>query len=634
MIAEIIPIKRLPRRFSHFDYTIPEELKERIAPGQLVKIPLKSSEIFGLVLSLREERASDTSALKAVVDIVHDTPLLFDTHLAQINTLSSWYGVSYGTMAKMMLLPLQKRKIKSINLKTSTKASVFPENQKNKKANQTKPMFHLYNNEMEHKQIIQEQITSSPNCQIAIIVPEIQYIDTIVSHLKEHEHNTVIWHSGLSTKEQFERWLQIRNGEKHIVIGTRGALLLPYFDLKKVIIDYEHKGNHKHWDQAPRFHVKDVAELLRTTQDIETHFTSFSPSVDTYYNVHKKKYDATHVDISDVSNCHIINISDERRGRNFSPISETLEQQLLALQGNAFLYLNRLGLATYIGCNSCGWRATCQSCKLPQILHKKNKQLTCHYCKTTMPLPTICPTCKESIVTISGVGTETVEQLLNEFVKKHNLPHQILRVDSQSTMQQCDNTTIQPKIIIGTDSALSEIHWDETSLVAFLDIDMQLAIPEFGAEEQLWHLIQEVQYLKRDDAVFIIQTREPKHLIFKSLAEPDRFYRTDLNHRMKLGYPPYKYLVRYFYGHANFLEAKKVMETSVVVLKKRLQEQHKDIALTDSFDMHPRYYRGRHWFAVMARLSPESWQEDLVWLNGHIPDTWKIDPNPISILSP
>jgi len=626
MIAEIIPIKRLPRRFSHFDYTVREEMRKRIAPGQLVRIPLKSSEIFGLVLSLREKRATDTSALKEVIDIVHNEAILSDMHMEQLKTLSSWYGVSYGSMANMMLLPLQKRKIKSIQLQSTT--------QEIKKSNKTKPTFHLYSEEREHKNLLTSQLEYlSTNEQIAIIVPEIQYIDTVVSHLKEYEQEIVVWHSGLTVKEQFERWLHIRNGEKKIIIGTRGALLLPYFNLKKVIIDYEHKENHKHWDQAPRFHVKDVAELLRTMQSVDIHIMSFSPSVESYFNVHKKQYESTSFQVTQSPNCQIIDLTNERRAKNHSPISNKLQILLQDLSSDAFLYLNRLGLATYIGCNECGWRATCPSCKLPQILHTKNKQITCHYCKTTSPLPAVCPECKQALVTLSGVGTETVEKILNEFVKKNNLPHQIVRLDSQ-TNSQITQLPNSPIILIGTDTALPYIHWQKTSLIAFLDIDMQLAIPEFGAEESLWHLIQEVNYLKRDDAEFLIQTRESKHLVFKSLSEPDRFYRTDLNHRMTLGYPPYSYLVRYFYGHANFLEAKKVMETSVKVLQKRVREQDKQIQLTDAFDMHPRYYRGRHWFAVMARLSPESWQEDLVWLNTHIPDTWKIDPHPISILSP
>ena len=619
MIAEIIPIKRLPRRFTHFDYTVPDELRDVITPGQLVRIPLKSSEIFGLVLSLRERRESDTSALKEVIDIVHNTPILSSIYLQQLMTVSSWYGVATGTLAKMMLLPLQKRKLKSIDLAPIETHPI-------KKERPT--TYTRYADQQEHLESLTRTRASS-DTQTLIIVPEVNHIEDIVSLLSEHAEDITTWHSGLSTKEQFERWLQIRNGKKRIIIGTRGAILLPYFHLGSVVIDLEQKSNHKHWDQAPRFHVKDIAELLRTTQGVDTTLMSYSPSVETYFGIYKKTI-AGSIELPHTTTT-IVNLANEHRGGNYSPISETLEQALINLTGNAFLHINRLGLATYIGCNDCGWRATCPTCKLPQILHEKNKQLTCHYCKTTNSLPITCPKCKAAIVQLGGIGTETVEQFMNEFVTKHSLPHTVVRIDSQTNQDVLHATN---QIIVGTDAALSHIDWKTTSLIALLDVDKQLAIPEFRAQEELWQAIHDIHYKKREDATLIIQTRDPDHLVIRSLSEPDRFYRTDLNHRMALGYPPYKYLVRYFYGHANYREAESVMKTSVDVLNKRLRETHKHITLSPAFDMHPRYYRGRHWFAVLAKLDMNSWQEDLIWLNSHIPATWKIDPNPISVLSP
>ncbi len=651
MICEVIPIKRLPRRFTHFDYTIPQALAEEVKPGQLVRIPLKSSEIFGLVLSLREKRESDTSALKEIIDIVHDTPILSPAHLKQIMTLSAWYGVATGTLAKMMLLPLQKRKLKTIELQSLR----HPEHSAAKSKDLDgleKTSFQAYNSETQHKQLLQELINKSTPQQILILVPEVSHIEEVLSLLHEHSEQITTWHSGLSTKEQFERWLQIRNGDKRIIIGTRGSILLPFFDLGNIVIDYEHKSNHKHWDQAPRFHVKDIADLLRTAQGVDVTLMSYSLSVETYFNIHKKNYSVRHperpegvegsresdeispltfgLSLDDVRP-QLVNLSDEHRGGNYDPISTKLEQALMDLQGSAFLHINRLGLATYIGCNDCGWRAVCPTCKLPQILHEKNKQLTCHYCKTTNSLPVTCPKCKAAIVRHGGIGTETVEKFMKEFVQKHNLPHEVVRIDSQ-TNQEIKQSNNQ--IIIGTDAALSYIDWEATSLIALLDVDKQLAIPEFRAQEDLWHSIQDIQYKKKVDAAFYIQTRDPQHLVLRSLSEPERFYRTDLNHRMALGYPPYKYLVRYFYGHADYREAETVMKTSVDVLNKRLAETTKNIQLSPAFDMHPRYYRGRHWFAVLAKLDTISWQEDLVWLNSHIPATWKMDPNPISVLSP
>lgn len=625
MIAEVIPIKRLPRRFTHFDYTVPVQLEQLIIPGQLVSIPLKSSEIFGLVLSIKNKENTCTPTLKSITEIINNTPILSKYQLNQLLTLSYLYGVSNGTIAKMILLPLQKRKIKSINLEAIT--------QKNKPII-GRQSFKIYNNEKEHILALKKEIDKFPDNQIAIMVPEINQIDEIICSLQEYKDDIIVWHSSLSIKEQFKHWIQIRNGEKKIIIGTRGAILLPYFNLKQIIIDYEHKNNHKHWDQSPRFHVKDIAELLRTKQNVNIVLMSYSPSVETYFNVHKKKYSPnSSLELTKFSNFQIANLSNEYRGGNYSPISEKLEQELIKQEGNSFLHINRLGIATYIGCCACDWRAICDNCKLPQILHEKNRKLTCNYCKTTNPLPIVCKKCNGNTVRFGGIGTETVEKYIKEFIKKNKITHDVIRIDSQTSTNAL-KTSGDKIIIIGTDTAFSHIDWDKTSLIALLDIDKNMAIPEFRSQEELWHTIKDIQYKKRDEAILLIQTRSTKNLIIKSLKEPDRFYRTDLNHRMKFGYTPYKYLVRYFYGHANLKEAKTVIETSVEILSKRLQEAKKDIILSPAFDMYPKYYRGRYWFGVLAKLDVDAWQEDLLWLNSHIPATWKIDPNPINVLSP
>jgi primosomal protein N' (replication factor Y) len=274
--------------------------------------------------------------------------------------------------------------------------------QKNKKSNSL--LFTLYFRSTTQT-TTSRTTTKSTTQQIVIIVPEVHHIGDTLSLLDEqHAKHATTWHSGLSTKEQFERWLQVRNGEKRIVIGTRGAILLPYYNLGKIVIDYEQYANHKHWDQAPRFHVKDIAELLRTSQGTEVTLMSYAPSVETYFRIHKGQYTSPSMDIEATPGCTVVNLSHEQKAGNYSPISDTLAQALSTLKGNAFLHLNRLGIATYIGCNECGWRALCPQCTLPQILHTKNKQLTCHYCNITSPLPQICPKCKAHIVTLGALG--------------------------------------------------------------------------------------------------------------------------------------------------------------------------------------------------------------------------------------
>lgn len=71
MIAKVIPAKRIPTSLPALDYTVPDHLKDTIATGQLVRIPFRRSEEYGVVQALLEQNNEiDQKKLKAVSEIV------------------------------------------------------------------------------------------------------------------------------------------------------------------------------------------------------------------------------------------------------------------------------------------------------------------------------------------------------------------------------------------------------------------------------------------------------------------------------------------------------------------------------------------------------------------------------------
>jgi len=72
VIAKIIPIKRLPRNFSSFDYTVAENIEDSLKVGQLVEIPFRSKNIFGVVFSIEK---NDNEKLKELKTIINETPI-------------------------------------------------------------------------------------------------------------------------------------------------------------------------------------------------------------------------------------------------------------------------------------------------------------------------------------------------------------------------------------------------------------------------------------------------------------------------------------------------------------------------------------------------------------------------------
>ncbi|PIT86663.1 MAG: primosomal protein N' [Candidatus Magasanikbacteria bacterium CG10_big_fil_rev_8_21_14_0_10_43_6] len=621
MIATVIPIVRLPKHLGYFDYAMSKELVPLLRIGQLVSIPFRNSEHYGIVFSI-QKKATPTEKEKELTSIVHEIPLVDANHLTLIAFMSTLYGVSPCTLLKMSLLPIQKSKIKKMHLEELPKKPSLTT---------ATTSLHTYHTPQQQSETIQHLLQqSSASGQTLILVPEVHAIDETRSALTiSQQEDTVVWHSTLTVKQKFERWLHIRNGEKHIVIGTRGSLLLPFFDLQRIIITEEHSDQHKHWDQAPRFHVKDICTLKKKP----THLLSYSPSIESYFLAYKK--DIPHHKASEAHLQEpptVIDLRSERAAHNYSCFSLSLEDRIREAEGDVFLFLNRRGFATSLGCQTCGFMNTCNTCALPTIYDQTKNILVCHYCKQQQSPVMTCPSCKDGMVRLRGVGTQLVESSLRTLLGEHH-PHAVVRIDAD--IEDISYLPRQrPRMIVGTGKALSHIRWDRTDLIIFVDIDRQLAIPEYMATESVWHTMQQVQFRRLQSSTFYIQTRNPDHNFFQSLGDPDRLYREELHTRHRLAYPPYSYLVKYFFGHANQTAAADEAERVYELLCMALTKEKKPIRLHPPIAMHPFYYRKKYWYAILVKITPAEWQEHLQWVNTYIPPLWKIDPRPISILSP
>ncbi|MBI5222272.1 MAG: primosomal protein N' [Candidatus Magasanikbacteria bacterium] len=614
MIAKVIPLQRLPRHLSEFDYTIPAELAGRVKIGQMVEIPWRQSKCLGLVFALSRQTNRE---LKTIEQILNPEPFLGETYINLLLELGKWYGMSPSTLIKMALPPLQKNKIKKLELKKNKFKSA---------AKQTKIIFEQYQGESEHR----TQLTKHLKNKTLILVPEVNLIDEVRQLLPvEMQEKIIVWHSGLSQKQQFENWTRIRNREKEIIIGTRGAVFLPFDGLKSIIIDYEHDENHKHWDQAPRFHAKDIAERLAKENNATLTLMSFTPACASYFAVHKSKFRGK-LNLTP-RKTEIADMREERLGGNYGALAESTMRAITDSKQDIFVYVNRLGFATSVGCNECGHIERCEHCETALVYHEKTQTLHCHYCRTGKPMIMVCPKCRSVISRLYGAGTEFVEKEVRRlFGAEPN--REVIRIDSDSKIEMRNESA--KRCIIGTRTAFERVRWPRTDLVVFLDIDRQMNIPEYLAQENIWHLIQTVYYYKSADCRFIIQTSQENNLICRSLTEPDRFYRTTLNARRALNYPPYSYLTRYFYGHNNAAGAQKEAELVASELRRRLTKMSKSTILLGPIEMHPKFYRRQFWYEILIKLPVDTWQEDLKYLNQFIPETWKIDPNPISVLSP
>lgn len=626
MLANIVLLRRLPKAFDTFTYLVPTELESQILVGQLVQIPFRNSQTIGIVFSLEDAgKKTLNKKIKPVSQILFPDPFLPESFLLFLQKVGKIYGVALSTLFENALPDMTVRTLKQL------KAPLIP----TKDVVETLPLYKKYTSSEEHK----EMILDSLHGQTLILLPEKQYLKTLFDFLPTSlQKQTVMWHGDLKATEKRKVWCEIRNKEKNIILSTRSGVLLPLCQLDTIIVDYEQHREHKNAEQAPRFQVKDMTPLICEYSGAREIYMSYSPSIESYYSLYKGGYQNENGEetlhfgkLPEEQLPRIMNMKDERKGGNNSPLCEELERNIVEASGDIFLFINRKGAGSVLICKDCRYEEKCTQCDLPFVHHAEKKLLICHYCKVQKPVPLSCVKCGSVVLEFKGVGTESVEKRVRELLK--NSKKNVVRIEGEEEVN-LQNENVGPKVIIGTEKAFEYVKWNTTSLVAMLDLDRQLSLPEFKASECAWDLIQEIQYFRSLQSQFFIQTLDTKQLLIKSLREPDRFYRTNLNTRQSLGYPPYRFLVRYFYGDVNadiaLREAKKVCFD----LEQFLTKEQKKATITGPIELQPKYSRGRFWYGIIIKLEKKNWYEGLCEINSLIPAGWKIDPNPNTLLHP
>ena len=207
----------------------------------------------------------------------------------------------------------------------------------------------------------------------------------------------------------------------------------------------------------------------------------------------------------------------------------------------------------------------------------------------------------------------------------------VIRIDSDEN----DLTKLDlpgSKIIIGTQLAWPRLNWQKIKLFAFLDADAPLFIPEYKIIENLWRQLRDAQFNLPPTAKFFIQTEHPEHLVFQSIFNPKNFYDQQLAERQALGYPPFKFLLKLFHGESSPDAAKK----EAVKLARQLSaltKNNPDIIITGPLETSPARHAGQYWQVILAKIKYATYKQSIRFLLAQMPENWKADPNPNSILT-
>lgn len=396
-----------------------------------------------------------------------------------------------------------------------------------------------------------------------MLVPEVSLTaQTIERFRSRFEERIAVLHHRLSHGERHDEWHRIYRGEAKIVIGPRSALFSPVQHLGLIIVDEEHDQAYKQSEEEPCYHARDTAVMRAHIQKAVAVLGSATPSLESYFNAAQGKYVLSTLTSRAASSClpHISIIDmnrdiDKSRGPvSFSqPLLDGIKKRMENGE-QTILFLNRRGYHTSLRCAACGHVFKCPRCDLSLTFHRQDEALACHLCDYRLkPPPSSCEQCRSpETLKYRGVGTEQIERALHAIFPEART----LRIDGDTTRHKGSHerffrafSTGKADVLIGTQMIAKGLHFPAVTLVAILNCDNGLNIPDFRASEQVFQVITQVAgragrgHLPGE---VLIQTQMPFNQTIQLAAKQDfkSFYATEIESRRLFNFPPFSHLVK------------------------------------------------------------------------------------------
>jgi primosomal protein N' (replication factor Y) len=358
-------------------------------------------------------------------------------------------------------------------------------------------------------------------------------------------------HSGLADGERTRHWLQAQSGTAAIVLGTRLAAFVPLPKLGLIVVDEEQDASFKQQDGL-RYSARDVAVFRARQAGVPIVLGSATPALETSARALSGRYRLLRLEQRAVPQAqlplvHTVDMRKHKLEDGLAPPVVQALQACLARGEQSLVFLNRRGYAPVLMCPACDWVSGCERCSTRMVLHLADRQLRCHHCGASAPIPRHCPNCGNADIHPFGRGTQRLETTLSARFPEAR----VLRIDRDSTRNKgsfarmlADIHGGRADILVGTQILAKGHDFPNLTLVAVLNADAALYSADYRAPERLF--AQLVQVAGRAGRAglpgeVLIQTQYPRHPLYLALAQHDYpgFARTLLAEREQAGFPPY-----------------------------------------------------------------------------------------------
>ena len=383
---------------------------------------------------------------------------------------------------------------------------------------------------------------------VLVLVPEIALSpQTARRFAARFGEQVAVLHSGISDGERRAVREAAVAGDVRIVVGARSAVFVPLPDVGLIVVDEEHESAYKQGDD-PRYDARRVAAKRARIEGAVLLLGSATPRPESWHRLPRATL-PTRVG-GDLPRVEIVDL----RRDGLYPLSRPLRNGLVQLAdegGRAILLLNRRGEAPALHCRSCGEGFRCERCDVSLALHAGGR-LRCHHCGFSQRAPSACPICGSVELARLGSGTESLSEAVSELLP--NIP--VLRLDADAVERRgtleatLERFAREPAaVLVGTQMVAKGHDFRDLRLAAAIDADQGLAWPDFRSEERTFALLAQLagrSGRRGDPGSVVFQAWDPDQRVVRLAAEHavEAFLAGELERRERLGYPPFRHLVR------------------------------------------------------------------------------------------
>lgn len=570
-----------------------------LAPGSLVRVPLGSRDVLGVVWTCTEVPPEDLDPALArpVSGVLQGLDPLNGRWRQLVQFAARYYQRSLGEVA-MGALPPALRDLDNTQLQrrlrrlaagqhgTAATGEPTPVNAPTASEEQVRALDALVQADRPvllfgatgsgktevYLRATEQALAADAKAQVLVMVPEINLTPQLEARFRERFEAgfgagaLVCLHSGMTPPQRLQAWLAAHAGHARIVLGTRMAIFASLPGLRLIVVDEEHDPSYKSQEGA-RYSARDLAVYrARLETDASSRcrvlLGSATPSLESWHAAAQGRYQRVdmpgRIGGGELPRLRLVDMNHQPKGALLAPPLLAAMQARIGRGEQCLVLLNRRGYAPVLSCGACDWKSSCPHCSAYRVFHKIDRTLRCHHCGFTQRVPRACPDCGNLDIVPVGRGTEQLEEqlgaLLADVRRPDGSPARIARMDADTTRAkgsleaQLDALHAgEVDVLVGTQMVAKGHDFRRITLVASVNADAALFASDHRAPERLFALLMQAagragRDARHSDASEMwVQTWHPQHPLFDALARHDYpgFAAAQLADREAAAMPPF-----------------------------------------------------------------------------------------------